>query len=1096
MSATPAHQVELSRPLSIAADPNHQRRRERDEYGAEMDPNARVWRVYVDETDKADKELVDEWNSAIDVMLVFAAVYSAILTAFVIESSKDLRPDYAEISARALLDISKALTSPETVPSNNEPSVSQAHPLDFTPTHAAIMVNTLWFLSLGLSIAVTLVAILAKEWCYSFMTRRTGAKLTQGRLRQKRWDGIKSWKMEEIIFMLPFLMHIALLLFAIGLSVYLWNINFGVSLPVILTTILTVLYYVATTALSVIWKYCPYTTAIVKLFHPLGAALFRSRYSKALFQMLIMTPAWIIIFILDCKNRIAGKVRSNNNDPEGGSGDVASEAGSMASQVTIHGFVHKLEKKFHHRIEQMHKDFLVDRSQSSEDETPMDKATSKMLLWMITQCEDPKSVDLALQALAGADLWLPCKPFLRNEIDTQILRKLERCIYVLESLHLRGHGSTWEELLDNAYLYSRALATLLRGNPEDATVSWSEWEDCMQRIHKILGTHSGVQSRRSEGTGYDLGTLLLEGSPKLYETSFDDFHTRQREGQWRILKQISTNEVTEQPPGVSSIRVLVNVITRTLLYAPPLSPLPLVKLFNEYKITPVNEAASLGHAIGIALTIYRFTTTRYAPVPSEPNPQSVLPQTNPTWHRRFRNLSVEILDVSAAHASGARVTNLTSRPSHAEHGQLVYNKLSAKQPTQRRTRALLTFGLLGLLDLPNDGNYHKQDEIESIQKALQTLETTQLDLHNSAILAHEDQYLRYLGYHKLMPQTPPTFDLETQFNDIVTHWLNFWMGLDLGLEQQQSAGPKPNGAIIAMHLDAILSPSRCKLFGSIIVDRLMAIIFHSANERDAAVNPGSALPIQKTSLTAKKLCIRSLTYSITDWPRCSRRQEQELHSVMNKLVGANLHAEMMSTIQEHGNSELIPYAMRFLWTFTTTLIDKFHPRENRPLSSSDYRRVASAIHATDGSEAGVAVSRWTCTRNSEFETRWFGELRKLCKDNPQNVLESGILDELTKECKDKCYQTTGSRPTNEILRSVGLPIAHDELRGRLPTNTWPEVYKKLRETCETSIEPSSRPAAISEVQETEATTGQPMTAPQESESEQPVEIVEQGNSAS
>ncbi|CAE6401703.1 unnamed protein product [Rhizoctonia solani] len=473
-----------SRRWSTVEELNYQRRArgerpgvDYDEYGAEMDPNARVWRVYVDETEKSDKELVDGWNSAMDVMLLFAALYSAILTAFVIESSKDLRPDYSQISAQALLTISQTLLSPKASPgSASVPGTSSAGISNFTPTTAAIMVNMLWFLSLGLSIAVTLITILAKEWCYSFMTRRTGAKLTQGRLRQKRWDGIRYWKMEVIISMLPLLMHVALLLFAIGLSIYLWNIHFGVALPVVITTVLTALYYIITAFLPLFFKYCPYTTAVVKLFRPAWDVAFQSIFASALFQALIMTPAWLLLRVLDFKDRVSGKIRKRESDLE----DIDSDAGSVNSVHTIHSYVQAFEKRFYHRIEKIHKDILLDRSRFNEDETPMDQATSAMLLWMITTCDDPKSVDLALQALAGADLWLPCHLFSQHEIDFQVFRKLERCLYVLESPHLRSHGIASEEQLDNAYLYSRALATLIRGAPQSRKthgVSWDEWEN-------------------------------------------------------------------------------------------------------------------------------------------------------------------------------------------------------------------------------------------------------------------------------------------------------------------------------------------------------------------------------------------------------------------------------------------------------------------------------------------------------------------------------------------------------------------------------------------------------------------------------------------
>ena len=47
-----------------------------DEYGQEMGPNARVWRVYLDEADLFDKDLLDGYRDSLDVLLVFVSFKS------------------------------------------------------------------------------------------------------------------------------------------------------------------------------------------------------------------------------------------------------------------------------------------------------------------------------------------------------------------------------------------------------------------------------------------------------------------------------------------------------------------------------------------------------------------------------------------------------------------------------------------------------------------------------------------------------------------------------------------------------------------------------------------------------------------------------------------------------------------------------------------------------------------------------------------------------------------------------------------------------------------------------------------------------------
>jgi len=122
----------------------------------------------------------------------------------------DLKPDPAESSAQTLLIMSQTLAAiangqPVSLPAKNE---SDATP--FSPSRSAVTVNVLWLLSLSLSVAVSLVAMLAKEWCYKFMSNRSGQAYDQARRRQQKWNGIERWKMQEVLGWLPGAMHLAL----------------------------------------------------------------------------------------------------------------------------------------------------------------------------------------------------------------------------------------------------------------------------------------------------------------------------------------------------------------------------------------------------------------------------------------------------------------------------------------------------------------------------------------------------------------------------------------------------------------------------------------------------------------------------------------------------------------------------------------------------------------------------------------------------------------------------------------------------------------------------------------------------------------------
>lgn len=83
-------------------------------------------------------------------------------------------------------------------------------PNDFVPSQTAVWVNTLWYLSLSLSVAAAMISMLAKQWCYSFVSGRSRQPYAQARLRQRRLDELDCWKMPELLNVLPLLIELSL----------------------------------------------------------------------------------------------------------------------------------------------------------------------------------------------------------------------------------------------------------------------------------------------------------------------------------------------------------------------------------------------------------------------------------------------------------------------------------------------------------------------------------------------------------------------------------------------------------------------------------------------------------------------------------------------------------------------------------------------------------------------------------------------------------------------------------------------------------------------------------------------------------------------
>ncbi|KAF9003467.1 hypothetical protein BDZ89DRAFT_1080996 [Hymenopellis radicata] len=183
-------------------------------------PNARVYRVYMEESAKYDAYMTDEAREGLDVLLVFAGLFSAVLTTFVAQTSQSLQPDRATESTLLLREIAALQraqmngTFVDSIPST---------PVDFTPAAIDIWVNGLWFTSLILSLASALFAVLIKQWIrhYNDMSFVSGTARERSLIRQYRFMGLQKWHVPALIGILPVLMHLSLAIFFVGLTLFL-----------------------------------------------------------------------------------------------------------------------------------------------------------------------------------------------------------------------------------------------------------------------------------------------------------------------------------------------------------------------------------------------------------------------------------------------------------------------------------------------------------------------------------------------------------------------------------------------------------------------------------------------------------------------------------------------------------------------------------------------------------------------------------------------------------------------------------------------------------------------------------------------------------
>ena len=190
-----------------------------------------------------------------------SSLFSAVVTAFVIESSRDLQPDYEQINALLTANVLKGLNnpgnssyladlpSPEELLSFEKPALSKA-------------VNILWFAALGFSLSGVLIAILAKQWLVAYGLQAQDEPHKTACHRQLKYDCLNQWSLPWILAFLPVLLHASLFLFLIGLIAYMWQLDPTVSMITCVIFGILFLFYFVSGALAAFNTGCPYKTPL------------------------------------------------------------------------------------------------------------------------------------------------------------------------------------------------------------------------------------------------------------------------------------------------------------------------------------------------------------------------------------------------------------------------------------------------------------------------------------------------------------------------------------------------------------------------------------------------------------------------------------------------------------------------------------------------------------------------------------------------------------------------------------------------------------------------------------------------------------------
>ncbi|KAJ7189060.1 hypothetical protein C8R46DRAFT_980463 [Mycena filopes] len=154
------------------------------------DRKTAFWNAYSTLADEHDKDFQQRYSTDLDVSLIFAGLFSAVDSAFIIQ----IQPEIQSGSSQHII---------------------------------VVAAQSLLYISLCSTLLTALLAVLGKQWILAYTSAgEHGPISTRGLERQRKFDGLRKWHFETVIQMFPLLLQFGLFVFAAGLSVYLWTVSF------------------------------------------------------------------------------------------------------------------------------------------------------------------------------------------------------------------------------------------------------------------------------------------------------------------------------------------------------------------------------------------------------------------------------------------------------------------------------------------------------------------------------------------------------------------------------------------------------------------------------------------------------------------------------------------------------------------------------------------------------------------------------------------------------------------------------------------------------------------------------------------------------
>ena len=193
-------------------------------------------------------------------------LFSSTVATFITISYPRLQQDPNVVTQSLLAQISQQLPSAN---SNDliPPATQSTIQTPFSPSASVVFINSVWFLSLVLSLTCALMATLLQQWArrYLQMVRQNHPPHISAHIREYFYQGARRFGIFGLAELLPSLLIVAVLLFFAGLVVFAFLANHTVANITLAIVGFCFLSYLVFTLMPLVFHDCPYCTPLTSV---------------------------------------------------------------------------------------------------------------------------------------------------------------------------------------------------------------------------------------------------------------------------------------------------------------------------------------------------------------------------------------------------------------------------------------------------------------------------------------------------------------------------------------------------------------------------------------------------------------------------------------------------------------------------------------------------------------------------------------------------------------------------------------------------------------------------------------------------------------